>query len=137
MGASSVQRSTMRERLLQCIVLRMVERDVHCVRSLMEFLSLSLLTSIHFALHLCNILFLWKFESYSSYKCCKTLIMSVFLQQCPSLFTFSSYSPSFFTKISVKSTILCCLLRSPVTFTDGNGNKEGDELHLGLPTKGV
>ena len=69
-GASSVEKSTMRERQLQCIILMMVERYVQCVRSLMkEWLSISVLTSLHLALLLCNILFSWKLEPDSSSKC--------------------------------------------------------------------
>ena len=69
-GASSVEKSTMRKRQLQCIILMMVERDVQRVRSLMkEWLSISVLTYLHLALLLCNILFSWKLELDSSSKC--------------------------------------------------------------------
>ena len=60
----------MRKRQLQYIILMTAKRDVQCVRSLMnEWLSVSMLTSIHLALQLCNIIFSWKLEPNSSYKC--------------------------------------------------------------------
>ena len=60
----------MRKRQLQYIILMTAKRDVQCVRSLMnEWLSVSMLTSIHLALLLCNIIFSWKLEPNSSYKC--------------------------------------------------------------------
>ncbi|KAL6328825.1 hypothetical protein AAG906_003842 [Vitis piasezkii] len=65
--------------------------------------------------------------------------MSMFLQQCPSLFTFPSSSPSFSAQISVKSTVFCCLSPSPVTVVNGNTERrssERNEIRLGLPSKG-
>lgn len=63
----------------------------------------------------------------------------MFLQQCPSLFTFPSSSPSFSAQISVKSTVFCCLSPSPVTVVNGNTERrssERNEIRLGLPSKG-
>lgn len=68
-----------------------------------------------------------------------SVAMSLFLQQCPSLFTFPTYSSPSSSQISVKSTVFCCLSPSPVTIVNGNteqGISERNEIRLGLPSKG-
>ncbi|CAH1450652.1 unnamed protein product [Lactuca virosa] len=67
-------------------------------------------------------------------------LVPTFLQQCPIIgggFTQSSFLSS--TKVSVKFTISCCTVPSPMTHVNGNvdtTSTERSEIRLGLPSKG-
>lgn len=67
-------------------------------------------------------------------------LMPTFLQQGPVIgggFTQSSFLSS--TKVSVKFTISCCTIPSPMTHVNGNvdtTSTERSEIRLGLPSKG-
>lgn len=68
----------------------------------------------------------------------KMSVLRTILLQCPSIshFSTSSSSPN---PLSVKFTVSCCSVASPVTVVNGNVDKkphERSEVRLGLPSKG-
>lgn len=66
-----------------------------------------------------------------------SVVRTIFLQ-CPSIPHFSTSSSSS-NPVSVKFTVSCCSVASPVTVVNGNVDKkpyERNEVRLGLPSKG-
>ena len=72
-------------------------------------------------------------------------LIQTYLQQCPAAvstgFTQFRSSPSshYSTRVSIKFTVSCCSMSSPVTVVNGNvdvKSTERNEIRLGLPSKG-